>query len=34
VSTLATGSQPRPIIAVNGGIYWIDGANIFGQRFP
>jgi hypothetical protein len=34
ISTLATGSQPHSIVAVNGGIYWIDGTNIYGQRFP
>jgi hypothetical protein len=34
VGTLYTGSQPRAVVTANGGIYWIDGTNIYGQRFP
>jgi hypothetical protein len=34
VQTLYTGTAPSHVIAANGGIYWIDGANIYGQRFP
>jgi hypothetical protein len=33
-STLYTGTSPRAVIAANGAIYWIDGANVYGQRFP
>jgi hypothetical protein len=34
VSTLYTGTQPRDVIVANGGVYWIDGTNIYGQRVP
>jgi hypothetical protein len=34
VQTLYTGTTPRAVVAANGGIYWIDGTNIYGQRFP
>jgi hypothetical protein len=34
VQNLYTGSQPRSVVAESGGIYWIDGATIYGQRFP
>ena len=34
VQTLYTGTAPSKVIAANGGVYWIDGANIYGQRFP
>ena len=34
VVTLYSGASPHGVIAANGGIYWIDGAVIYGQRFP
>jgi len=34
VQNLYTGSQPRAVVAANGGVYWIDGTSIYGQRFP
>jgi hypothetical protein len=34
VTTLYTGTAPHALIAANGGVYWIDGQIIYGQRVP
>jgi len=33
-ATLYSGSQPKDVVVASGGVYWIDGNNIYGQRFP